>query len=205
MAGAAGSVASSSAMSSVDPNHRDNVFDRVLNMVMAEEHERLSAMGMSRADPKSDAVKLASKKKKAVAATATTPPVVVVEAPRGGPALELDTSMDVEYHDRNDEGVPEERWTKLNDAAIASGMQNLSFDSSNSSHQGSDSSPSHSRLRRGINMMKGHQPTNEGKKMKKTDLKPDDWVDFDNKNNSEGSKRNEKSGTIRRVNDLASF
>jgi hypothetical protein len=52
-------------------------------------------------------------------------------------------------------------------------------------------------------MMKGHQPTNEGKKMKKSDLKPDEWVDFDNSN--EGSKRNEKSGTTRRVNDLASF
>eukprot|EP00579_Thalassiosira_antarctica_P009085 CAMPEP_0201902362 /NCGR_PEP_ID=MMETSP0902-20130614/54916_1 /ASSEMBLY_ACC=CAM_ASM_000551 /TAXON_ID=420261 /ORGANISM="Thalassiosira antarctica, Strain CCMP982" /LENGTH=491 /DNA_ID=CAMNT_0048436361 /DNA_START=282 /DNA_END=1757 /DNA_ORIENTATION=- len=53
MAGA-NSVASSSAMSSSEGN-RENVFDRVLNMVMAEEHERLNAMGMSCADPKSDA------------------------------------------------------------------------------------------------------------------------------------------------------
>jgi len=53
MAGGANSVASSSAMSSSEGN-RENVFDRVLNMVMAEEHERLNAMGMSRADPKRD-------------------------------------------------------------------------------------------------------------------------------------------------------
>jgi len=52
MEGGANSVASSSAMSSSD--NRENVFDRVLNMVMAEEHERLNAMGMSTADPKSD-------------------------------------------------------------------------------------------------------------------------------------------------------
>ena len=67
MAGA-NSVASSSCMSSSADNHT-NVFDRVLNMVMAEEHERLnatgmsmtphgrlSALGMSRADSKSNNV-----------------------------------------------------------------------------------------------------------------------------------------------------
>lgn len=59
---AAGSVASSSAMSSSDENNnRENVFDRVLNMVMAEEKDRLNAMGMSRADPKSDAVRISKK------------------------------------------------------------------------------------------------------------------------------------------------
>jgi hypothetical protein len=56
MAGGANSVASSSAMSS--SHDRENVFDRVLNMVMAEEHERLNAMGMSATpDPKSDAAR----------------------------------------------------------------------------------------------------------------------------------------------------
>mmetsp|Transcript_24958 Transcript_24958/g.52256 ORF Transcript_24958/g.52256 Transcript_24958/m.52256 type:complete len:517 (+) Transcript_24958:2-1552(+) len=54
MAGGANSVASSSAMSSSGDNHDNNVFDRVLHMVMAEENERLNAMGMSNADPKSD-------------------------------------------------------------------------------------------------------------------------------------------------------
>ena len=41
------SVASSSAMSSSADHPRENVFDRVLNMVMKEENERLNAMGMS--------------------------------------------------------------------------------------------------------------------------------------------------------------
>lgn len=55
MAGGPNSVASSSAMSSSEGN-RENVFDRVLNMVMAEEHERLNAMGFSYTpDPRSDA------------------------------------------------------------------------------------------------------------------------------------------------------
>ena len=53
MAGGANSVASSSAMSSSD-NRDNNVFDRVLHMVMAEENERLNAMGMNHVDPKSD-------------------------------------------------------------------------------------------------------------------------------------------------------
>jgi len=47
---APGSVASSSAMSSSDDDNRVNVFDRVLNMVMAEEKDRLNAMGMGSAD-----------------------------------------------------------------------------------------------------------------------------------------------------------
>jgi len=41
------SVASSSAMSSSADHPRENVFDRVLNMVMKEENVRLNAMGMS--------------------------------------------------------------------------------------------------------------------------------------------------------------
>ena len=50
------SVASSSAMSSSADHPRENVFDRVLNMVMKEENVRLNAMGMSSygaADPES--------------------------------------------------------------------------------------------------------------------------------------------------------
>lgn len=226
MAGFAGSIASSSAMSSAD-NNRDNVFDRVLHMVMAEEHERLNAMGMSRADPKSVVAKLSSvvsasssAAKKAVVKTTTSSSVNVAAnpAPRGlidvdtgaqiiNKKLELDTSMDVEYHDINDDDIPEERWTKLNDAALASGLQDLAFDSS--SPQGSDSSTSHAtRLRRGITSMKGFpNQQREGKKTKPLDkdLRPNEWVAFDN-NNIEGSKRrNEKSDTTRRVNDLASF
>ncbi len=231
MAGAAGSVASSSAMSSAD-NNRDNVFDRVLHMVMAEEHERLNAMGMSRADPKSDVAKLSavsssSAAKKAVVNTTTSSSanaenkvVAALPAPRGpidvdtgaqiiiDKTLELDTSMDVEYHDINDDGIPEERWTKLNDAALASGMQDLAFHSS--SPQGSDSSTSPAtHLRRGINnTMKGFpNQQREGKKTKPLDkdLKSNEWVAFDS-NTIEGSKRRHaKSDTTRRVNDLASF
>lgn len=48
MAGGPGSVASSSAMSSVPG---ENVFDRVLHAVMAEENQRLNAMGMVATDP----------------------------------------------------------------------------------------------------------------------------------------------------------
>ncbi len=213
MAGAAGSVASSSAMSSAD-NNRDNVFDRVLHMVMAEEHERLNAMGMS-----SSVVSSAAAAKKAVVKTTTSSSVNVAAtpAPRGlidvdtgaqiiDKKLELDTSMEVEYHDINDDGIPEERWTKLNDAALASGMQDLAFDSS--SPQGSDSSANHAtRLRRG-NAMKGYpNQQREGNKTKSLDkdLRSNEWVAFDN-NTLEGSKRrNEKSDTTRRVNDLASF
>ena len=166
-------------------------------MVMAEENVRLNAMGMSRADPKSDVVKLVSSSAKkgpetkaAVAAAAAS--VGGVGASRIiGPIdidtgsaqiivdkkLELDTSLDAEYHDVNDDNVPEERWAKLNDAALASGMQVLDFDSNSSSPQGSSD---HSRLLQGGN-----------KKAKKP--------------GGNDPKRNGKSDTTRRVNDLASF
>jgi hypothetical protein len=230
MAGAAGSVASSSAMSSAD--NRDNVFDRVLHMVMAEEHERLAAMGMSRADPKSDVAKHTSASQKRGLATIEAKTKVTVTTAgdnlieRQGPIdldtgglingagrpgahlnlpLELvDTGMDVEYHDRNDDGVDEERWTRLNEAALASGMQDLAVGQDSSSPTGSADS-GQSRLRRGVNKMKSSyqsQQTN-GKKTKKSwgqekHFQPDEWVAFD----SDGPKRNEKrSGR----NDLASF
>ena len=198
MAGAAGSVASSSAMSSSE-NNRDNVFDRVLHMVMAEENVRLNAMGMSRADPKSDVVRLVSSSaKKGPETKATVAAAAASVGGVGGGAsriigpididtgstqiivdkkLELDTSLDAEYHDVNDDNVPEERWAKLNDAALASGMQVLDFDSNSSSPQGSSD---HSRLLQGGNT-KAKKP------------------------GGNDPKRNGKSDTTRRVNDLASF
>ena len=181
MAGA-GSVASSSAMSS-SGDGRENVFDRVLNMVMAEEHERLNAMGMGGADPKSDAAavrlsrKAAQKKAKerfskadakaraAVAAAVgdsasgsdddlgLIPPNRMALAPIdidtgleiGGSydapidmdsglevhhtsPIDMDTGLEVEYHDLNDDEVDDERWKRLNEKALTTGMQELTMD-----------------------------------------------------------------------------
>lgn len=177
MAGAAGSVASSSAMSSSADN-RENVFDRVLNMVMAEEHERLNAMGMSRSpDPKSDAArakkahenkerfaKADAKARIAVAAavgesTSGSDEDLGLKSPNpmdlapididtgleiGGSydapidmdtglevhhksPIDMDTGLEVEYHDLNDDEVDEERWKRLNEKALTTGMKGLSM------------------------------------------------------------------------------
>ena len=121
MAGAAGSVASSSAMSSVPG---ENVFDRVLHAVMAEETQRLNAMGMARLGPKDDyaAARVPSR--------ADSPP-----AP-----FDIDTGltlspsaagieMDMDYHDLNDDDVDEERWNQLNKGSTLSfGMKGLAMD-----------------------------------------------------------------------------
>ena len=119
------SVASSSAMSSSADHPRENVFDRVLNMVMKEENERLNAMGMSSygaVDQESmhanitPAASRAAAKKKQDRADAKTKKEIAKLNVASAP-IDMDTGLEVEYHDMNDDDVDKERWKKLNDAA----------------------------------------------------------------------------------------
>jgi hypothetical protein len=120
MAGAAGSVASSSAMSSVPG---ENVFDRVLHAVMAEENQRLNAMGMARMDPKGDYAAAG------VPSRADSPPPAPIDMDTGLTILPPTAGMDMDYHDLNDDDVDEERWNQLNGGStLASGMRGLAMD-----------------------------------------------------------------------------
>ena len=124
MAGAAGSVASSSAMSSVPG---ENVFDRVLHAVMAEENQRLSAMGMTRMDPKNDY------------AAARTPSTA--EAPRSpvdtdtGLMIASGAGMEMDYHDLDDDDVDERRRS----STLSFGMKSLVVDGVGASNARSSS------------------------------------------------------------------
>ncbi|KAL3806590.1 hypothetical protein ACHAXA_011192 [Cyclostephanos tholiformis] len=111
MAGAAGSVASSSAMSSVPG---ENVFDRVLHAVMAEENQRLSAMGMTRLDPKNDyaAARMPSNARESLS------------------PVPIHAGMEMDYHDLDDDDVNEKRGT----STLAFGMKDLMVDGGGSSN-----------------------------------------------------------------------
>lgn len=143
--GGAGSVASSSAMSS--SIGRENVFDRVLNMVMKEENDRLSAMGMSRMDPPmSDAVSNSNTNiiggGSSMAKKKPDPPISISDAPidhtdmvHHRSPIDVDTGLEIEYHDLNDDDeiIDAARWKRLNDATklsskLAKGMKGLSVD-----------------------------------------------------------------------------
>ena len=135
MAGAAGSVASSSAMSSVPG---ENVFDRVLHAVMAEENQRLSAMGMARIDPKG------------VPSRADSPPAPVdIDTGLTISHSAAGIEMDMDYHDLNDDDVDEERWNQLNKGSkLAFGMKGLAMDGGGpppARSRAHDNNPYHSR------------------------------------------------------------
>jgi hypothetical protein len=124
MAGAAGSVASSSAMSSVPG---ENVFDRVLHAVMAEENQRLNAMGMTALDPKGDYAAARAPSH----ANAPLAPVDIDTGLRIPPSTATATGMDMDYHDLNDDDVDEERWNQLHSGStLAFGMKGLAVDGS---------------------------------------------------------------------------
>lgn len=84
--GGAGSVASSSAMSSSE--NRENVFERVFSQVMMEENERLNAMGMSYdVHPKSSA------------SGEKVPPVNKTKIQGKNTPIDMDTGLEVLFDD----------------------------------------------------------------------------------------------------------
>lgn len=84
--GGAGSVASSSAMSSSE--NRENVFERVFSQVMMEENERLNAMGMSYdVHPKSSA------------SGEKLPPVNKTKIQGKNTPIDMDTGLEVLFND----------------------------------------------------------------------------------------------------------
>ena len=130
MAGA--SVASSSAMSS--SHGGENVFDKVLNMVMAEETERLNAMGMSRVAsgniPGRYGIYPAGSSEDDVSLGLISPnnltPIDVdtgleIGADHTAP-IDIDTGLEIdfEYHDINDDEIDTVTWNMLNETANAS-------------------------------------------------------------------------------------
>jgi hypothetical protein len=125
MAGAAGSVASSSAMSSVPG---ENVFDRVLHAVMAEENQRLSAMGMTRMDPKNDYAA-------ARTPSTTDAPLSPVDIDTGLMIAPTGAGMEMDYHDLDDDDVDERRRS----STLAFGMKSLVVDGGGASNTRSSS------------------------------------------------------------------
>lgn len=94
MAGGPGSVASSSAMSSIPG---ENVFDRVLHAVMAEENQRLNAMGMvvTMTNPKDTYASQHARKQSFGDAP--------IDLDKMAPSSAAVTRLDMDYHDLSDD------------------------------------------------------------------------------------------------------
>mmetsp|Transcript_19429 Transcript_19429/g.40727 ORF Transcript_19429/g.40727 Transcript_19429/m.40727 type:complete len:550 (-) Transcript_19429:205-1854(-) len=132
MAGA-GSVASSAMSSSKDS---DNIFDKVFNMVMAEEGARLNAMGMNRSGSwRGDSHPTF------VSHSGSSEDSLGLTSPGGLAPIDMDTGLEIgeknkapidvdtgleiqfnhiddEYHDMNDDDIDEAKWNMLNGTAL---------------------------------------------------------------------------------------
>ena len=90
----------------------------------------------------------------------------------------MDTGLEVEYHDMNDDDVDEERWKKLNDAAkLSSKLSGLNVKKSRSyDHNRKPGSSPTNRFRRSNSGGGGSSKVKRSSPNKK---EKDEWVAFD--------------------------